>query len=111
MSSQTTYQGGRTLEGLGGPVNVDPYSFEGIDPTLDSCCQREVGYDMMLVCLFALFACLRFHVVVVLWRVSCRAVYLLWGRICTCSCGYYWHTELTSTHLNCLSVPLTFYEW
>ena len=29
-------------EGLGGPVSIDPYHFDGIDPTLDSCCQREV---------------------------------------------------------------------
>jgi hypothetical protein len=41
MSSRT-YHGG-TLEGFGGPVNVDPYTLDGIDPTLDSCCQREVG--------------------------------------------------------------------
>jgi hypothetical protein len=31
----------RNLEGLGGPVNLERYSLEGIDPTLDSCCQRE----------------------------------------------------------------------
>eukprot|EP00934_Nitzschia_sp_Nitz4_P007517 Nitzschia sp. Nitz4//scaffold105_size73764//35042//36226//NITZ4_005676-RA/size73764-augustus-gene-0.50-mRNA-1//1//CDS//3329532447//7507//frame0 len=33
---------GGTLEGLGGPVNMDKYSLDGIDPTLDVCCQREV---------------------------------------------------------------------
>lgn len=31
------------MEGLGGPVNMDPYTLSGIDPTLDSCCQREVS--------------------------------------------------------------------
>eukprot|EP00429_Kryptoperidinium_foliaceum_P004688 CAMPEP_0176009164 /NCGR_PEP_ID=MMETSP0120_2-20121206/4113_1 /TAXON_ID=160619 /ORGANISM="Kryptoperidinium foliaceum, Strain CCMP 1326" /LENGTH=379 /DNA_ID=CAMNT_0017341959 /DNA_START=23 /DNA_END=1162 /DNA_ORIENTATION=+ len=40
MASKS-YQGG-SLEGLGGPVNVDPYHFGGIDPTLDACCQREI---------------------------------------------------------------------
>lgn len=29
------------LEGLGGPVHVDRPNFEGIDPTLESCCRRE----------------------------------------------------------------------
>lgn len=38
----TGYRGG-TLEGLGGPVEMDPYHFDGIDPTLDSCCQREIA--------------------------------------------------------------------
>jgi len=41
MSSRRAYQGG-TLEGLGGPVNAETYTLDGIDPTLDSCCQREV---------------------------------------------------------------------
>ena len=41
MSSRRAYQGG-TLEGLGGPVNAESYTLDGIDPTLDSCCQREV---------------------------------------------------------------------
>jgi hypothetical protein len=31
-----------TLEGLGGPVRVDEYTLEGIDPTLEDCCRREV---------------------------------------------------------------------
>jgi hypothetical protein len=30
------------MEGLGGPVNAESYTLDGIDPTLDSCCQREV---------------------------------------------------------------------
>jgi len=33
---------GGTWEGLGGPTRMDEYSFDGIDPTLDACCQREV---------------------------------------------------------------------
>jgi hypothetical protein len=33
---------GGTLEGLGGPVRMDAVRHDGIDPTLDSCCQREV---------------------------------------------------------------------
>jgi hypothetical protein len=47
MTSHRTYQGGTVLEGLGGPVHVDPYTFDGIDPTLDSCCQREVSVGMI----------------------------------------------------------------
>jgi hypothetical protein len=31
------------LEGLGGPVNMNRYSLNGIDPALDECCQREVA--------------------------------------------------------------------
>lgn len=30
------------LEGLGGPVTMDEYHLEGIDPALEDCCQREV---------------------------------------------------------------------
>ena len=33
---------GGTLEGLGGPIRMDEVRHDGIDPTLDSCCQREV---------------------------------------------------------------------
>jgi len=29
-------------EGYGGPVNMDKYDFNGIDPALDDCCRREV---------------------------------------------------------------------
>jgi hypothetical protein len=36
-----TMNGNPMLEGLGGPVHAERYSLEGIDPTLDSCCQRE----------------------------------------------------------------------
>ncbi|CAB9497304.1 expressed unknown protein [Seminavis robusta] len=36
------YARGGTLEGLGGPIRMDPVSYDGIDPTLDSCCQREI---------------------------------------------------------------------
>lgn len=32
----------KAWEGLGGPVSLDKYHFDGIDPTLDSCCQREI---------------------------------------------------------------------
>ncbi len=32
------------LEGLGGPVRVDEYTLDGIDPTLEDCCRREVRY-------------------------------------------------------------------
>ena len=42
-----SYRGG-TLEGLGGPVEMDSYHFDGIDPTLDSCCQREVSVSAVL---------------------------------------------------------------
>ena len=35
------YRGGK-LEGLGGPVGVDEYTFDGIDPALEDCCRREV---------------------------------------------------------------------
>jgi len=28
----------------GGIGKMDDYNFDGIDPTLDSCCQREVGF-------------------------------------------------------------------
>jgi len=28
-------------EGLGGPVRMNPVSFDDIDPTLDACCRRE----------------------------------------------------------------------
>lgn len=31
-----------TMEGIGGPVNVEQYSTGGIDPTLEDCCRREV---------------------------------------------------------------------
>ena len=34
--------GGATWEGLGGPVGMQEVTTNGIDPTLDSCCQREV---------------------------------------------------------------------
>ena len=33
---------GGTLEGLGGPIRMDEVRYDGIDPTLDACCQREV---------------------------------------------------------------------
>lgn len=32
------------MEGLGGPVRMDPYTFDGIDPALDDCCRREVRF-------------------------------------------------------------------
>ena len=34
---------GGTWEGLGGPVRMDNVNLDGIDPTLDACCQREVS--------------------------------------------------------------------
>jgi len=30
------------MEGLGGPIRMDDVTFDGIDPTLDACCQREL---------------------------------------------------------------------
>jgi len=33
-------------EGIGGPIPIDSYTLDGIDPTLDSCCQREVRREM-----------------------------------------------------------------
>ncbi|KAL3933277.1 MAG: hypothetical protein SGBAC_010470 [Bacillariaceae sp.] len=30
------------MEGIGGPVRMNPYTLNGIDPALDACCQREV---------------------------------------------------------------------
>jgi hypothetical protein len=38
-----TYQGGGMMEGLGGPIRMNPYTADGIDPALDECCQREVS--------------------------------------------------------------------
>ena len=32
------------MEGLGAPVRINPYSADGIDPTLDECCRREVSF-------------------------------------------------------------------
>jgi hypothetical protein len=29
-------------EGVGGPVRMDEANLNGIDPTLDACCRREV---------------------------------------------------------------------
>ena len=46
---------GGTWEGLGGPVRMDAVNMAGLDPTLDSCSQREVRtvysivvYDMYM---------------------------------------------------------------
>ena len=36
------------MEGLGGPLRMDPYTFDGIDPALDDCCRREVGTEYEL---------------------------------------------------------------
>lgn len=36
-----SFPGGRNLEGLGGPIRTDRPNLANIDPTLDSCCQRE----------------------------------------------------------------------
>ena len=30
------------MEGLGGEVSLDHYNLDGIDPTLEDCCRREV---------------------------------------------------------------------
>lgn len=52
--SQTT----RAWEGLGGPLDVDKPNLEGIDPTLDACCRREVRgqtSDATDVCMFFLY--------------------------------------------------------
>ena len=40
--SQTFGKSLSMFEGYGGPVNVNRADLSGIDPTLDSCCQREV---------------------------------------------------------------------
>jgi hypothetical protein len=37
----STYRGGNT-EGLGAPIEMDPYKLGGIDPSLEDCCRREV---------------------------------------------------------------------
>ena len=36
------------FEGYGGPVNVNRADLSGIDPTLEACCQREVGIIVSL---------------------------------------------------------------
>ena len=41
------------FEGVGAPINVDQTDGQYIDPTLDSCCQREVNIH-----LFVWFLCL-----------------------------------------------------
>ena len=45
MSSTTTQK--QMFEGLGAPVNVAQTEGQHIDPTLDSCCQREVRMLMI----------------------------------------------------------------
>ena len=30
------------MEGIGGPVGLDQYNLDGIDPALEDCCRREV---------------------------------------------------------------------
>ena len=49
MSVKESQTFGKTrpmFEGYGGPVNINPEDHDhaaGIDPTLESCCQREVS--------------------------------------------------------------------
>ena len=38
-----------TWEGIGGPIRMDHASMEGIDPTLDACCRREVSEHYVLL--------------------------------------------------------------
>ena len=45
------------MEGLGGPIRMDEYSFDGIDPTLDACCQREVRRRNVLHRIVHFFVC------------------------------------------------------
>lgn len=54
MSSTTTQK--QMFEGLGAPVNVAQTEGQHIDPTLDSCCQREVYHTAnMCARIFSLF--------------------------------------------------------
>jgi hypothetical protein len=41
------------MEGLGGPVEMDAYTLDGIDPSLEDCCRREVRGDFC--CSFTVF--------------------------------------------------------
>jgi hypothetical protein len=40
------------MEGLGGPVDMDPFSIGGIDPALEDCCRREVSDDTVRLSLY-----------------------------------------------------------
>ena len=33
------------FEGYGGPIRMTHYDTNGIDPTLEACCQQEVRFD------------------------------------------------------------------
>jgi hypothetical protein len=41
--TMSKYNQGGMMEGLGGPVQMDPYNLGGIDPALEDCCRREVS--------------------------------------------------------------------
>ena len=40
------------FEGVGAPINVDQTDGQYIDPTLDSCCQREVNIHLSFCVVF-----------------------------------------------------------
>jgi hypothetical protein len=75
------YQG--MMEGIGGPVDMDPYSLKGIDPTLDACCQREVSQSSGCL-LFQLdsFSILTMFVVAVITRLNLIANTTPWKVHC-----------------------------
>jgi len=71
-------------EGLGGPVNLDRYHLEGIDPALDDCCRREVESNRKYN---ALTSTLNRHDITVLAERRKRHVLhnLKFGSGCRCS--------------------------
>lgn len=72
-----------TLENGRPVVNMDPYSFEGIDPALDDCCRREIESNRMYN---ALSTTLNRHDVTVLAERRRRHVLdnLKFGKGCRC---------------------------
>jgi hypothetical protein len=74
----------RAWEGLGGPVSLDPYHLDGIDPTLESCCQREIESNRRYN---ALTSTLHRHDVTILAERRRRHVLhdLKFGSGCRCS--------------------------
>jgi len=80
MSSSS---GGATWEGLGGPVGMKEVTTGGIDPTLDSCCQREIESNRYRS---ALDETLRRHDVTLMAERRRRHLIpdLTWGTGCRC---------------------------
>jgi hypothetical protein len=39
------FDSSKMWEGYGGPIRLDDYHLDGIDPALDDCCRREVEYN------------------------------------------------------------------